>query len=138
MANEEYTTLATTPTVTTTSGVSSYATTSTIHAYQAIQEIEDQEEKKIKETELNKTWKEISQHTTLIIISEAFLKYAPTFIFSVLAYSVIVNPLNLTIAIYCLIVFSVLIAGMAKLRSFSDEKSLYLARKQKKLEESLN
>lgn len=120
-------------TTTTTSGVSSYATSSTIAAYEAIQQEKDPEEKKKKLTELKKTWREISQYTTIIIVSELFLKYAPTFIFSILIYSIIVNPQNAITVLCYLIVFLGLVLFLATLRSFSDEKSLYLAHKQKEL-----
>ena len=108
--------------------VSTYAMNSTTSANQEYSKVlrflvevskNEKSTKKVKsiKKKIDKNWEKQATSETWVLMSDAILKFAPTFIFGALVFSVVTNPNNWIIAVGVLIIFLVTLVVFALLRN---------------------
>jgi len=126
--------------------VSTYAMNSTNSANEAYWRVKEDKgaynknKEKIDEIkkEIDSNYDKQAKSETLVLISDSLLKFAPTFIFGVLAYSTITNPTNICLAIIILIIFLVILIIFYYIRIQKQAELYKIGNLQKELEKKLN
>ncbi|MFH1751378.1 MAG: hypothetical protein ABH821_00335 [archaeon] len=121
------------------SQVSTFANNSTINAYELLVTIKtsNPEEFKKKKKILDENWEKISVYELRKLILDAFLTFSPTFIFSVLVYSLIKSPESWLLITVFFVIFLILMIITSKCRILCQSELYKLGQAQESLKQKI-